>query len=130
MENYEKVHAALAERLGYSEFYMRLHELRSYPLGSLTSRVIIDNAERHADEAVKLLINYVDCMMEQIRREEPDTTTNYFTVTADGERMQFYAEELILDSDEPEWQRWLALRQRFLTGNQLEFESQYISGPG
>ena len=127
MKNYESVHSDLAKLLGYDKLYCELYG--GGGLASITSRVVIDNSTREADAVVERLINFIDCMLEQIQHDEPGRTTDFFILTADDERLQFDAYELALDGDKPEWDRWNDIRTRFLNGNRLELEHQLIVDP-
>ena len=127
MNKNENIQAMIAKILGYEEFYCELYPGNA--MASITSRVVIDNTSHQADEVIDRLIGFVDCMLDQLQDKEPDRTTDFFTLVADGERIQFDALELALDGDEPEWSRWKAFRTRFMGGRRLELEHQFISEP-
>ena len=127
MRNNDKAQAMITKVLGYESFYSELYP--GSAMASVTSRLVIDNTSGKADEVIDRIIAFIDCMLRQIQDNEPDRITDYFTLVADGDRIQFDAFELALDGDEPEWNHWKAFRERFLNGRLLEAEHQFISEP-
>lgn len=127
MNNLKKTSAALLEKIGNEPIYCTLYP--GAAMGSIDTRLVIDNGDDTAREVVDWIVSIVDCMLEQIDRDEPSDSTDYFTMVADGKRMHFDPAELMLDGDESEIARWKGFRERFLKGRELEFEHQFISEP-
>ena len=127
MSNLEKTRTALLKKIGNEPLYYTLYH--GAATGSIDTRLLIDNGNDTARELVDWIVGIVDCMLEQIDRDEPSDSTDYFTMVADGERMHFDPAELMLDGDESEIAKWKGFRERFLKGRELEFEHQFISEP-
>ena len=127
MKDYMSTLNALKEEQQNVPIYCTLYDNGCH--ASINTHLIIENESHEANEVVWMAMAIVDLMLEQMERDEPSTTTDLFTLVADGERMQFDPAVLVLDGEESELTRWHTFRERFLNGANLEFGHQYISEP-
>lgn len=165
MKDYKAIHRELVNRIEllrgmaeeYGEENVALFHCwrgkRTETLHHVTLR--IDNSQHRADEVVRRVIDYADCMIEELSQIEDYWSEAHFRgfweymdrfiFVVDGERAECNVRELTqgdtssdIRKDEPirrlpakeleaKRAQWAALRERFLQGERLEVEHLYIS---
>ena len=117
--NYKKV----LEKLGYDPIY-------NQPTGRMdvftnSARIDIDNTSGRATEVLERVISYVDALLYEIQRYEPENATDVLTFILNDELLTLDVEYMTQDADDADWEAWRLLRNDILNAKQISIEYSF-----